>query len=408
MKICIIGAGITGLTLGKLLHDRHEVIIFEKQPYIGGIARTKKVDGVTYHLVGGHCFNSKNPTILDFVFNRVLSKDNWHKVERTAKIFFRGHFISYPIEYNVKEIAIFDEDLAYQIIIDFILAQQSITKPNNLAEWFEIKFGKTLALEYFIPYNKKIWKQDLTNMSYEWVKDKLPIPDIKGFLKSLIDSNKDNMPHREFYYPNSNDLNTFISALSTGLDIKTNFEVFSIENRNKKWIINNNLEFDIVINTSPLDKLPFLIRNTPETVLDAAKNLKYNKVTTMLFKSKPVKYTWTYYPSEEIIFHRCIHIGNFFKPNINYTIAEAIGEYSYKEMLEESKNISYLIELLDYNVSEHAYVVFDSNYKKSTTIIKEYLNKIGIYSVGRFGEWEYYNMDVCMEKAFDLVKKLQL
>jgi len=408
MKICIIGAGITGLTIGKLLHNRHEVIILEKQPYIGGIARTKKVNGVTYHLVGGHCFNSKNPMVLDFVFNRVLSKDNWHKIKRIAKILFRGRYISYPIEYSVKEIASFDEELAYQIIIDYILAQQTNIKPNNLAEWFEIQFGKTLAQEYFIPYNRKIWKQDLVNMDYEWVKDKLPIPNMRGFLKSLISKDEDSMPHKEFYYPNSNDMNTFINALAAGLDIRTNFKVFSIEKRDKNWIINNDLAFDMVINTSPLDKLVFLIKETPEKILDEAKKLKYNKVTTMLFKSKPIKHTWTYYPSEEIFFHRCIHIGNFFKPNENYTIAEAIGEYSYEVMLEESKKIDYLLEPLDYHVSEHAYVVFDSNYRSSTTIIKEYLNEIGLYSVGRFGEWEYYNMDVCMEKAFELIKKLQL
>ncbi|EAI6045415.1 nucleotidyl-sugar pyranose mutase, partial [Campylobacter jejuni] len=59
MKIGIIGAGISGMSLARMLKVDFEVEILEKDSVVGGIARTKDVDGKPYHVNGGHCFNSK-------------------------------------------------------------------------------------------------------------------------------------------------------------------------------------------------------------------------------------------------------------------------------------------------------------------------------------------------------------
>lgn len=74
MKIGIIGAGISGMSVARLLKDCFEVEILEKETFVGGIARTKDVNGVAYHVVGGHCFNSIYPDVLDFVFNEVFKR----------------------------------------------------------------------------------------------------------------------------------------------------------------------------------------------------------------------------------------------------------------------------------------------------------------------------------------------
>jgi len=152
--------------------------------------------------------------------------------------------------------------------------------------------------------------------------------------------------------------------------------------------------------------LPFIVGGVPDKVKAAASKLKYNKVTNMLWKTTEVDSTWTYIPEDGNIFHRHIHIGNFFNPVKNYTITESMGERTYDEMLQQGKRYDYLLEPLDYNVSEHAYVVYDENYKDSTACIKSYFEEIGLHTIGRFGEWEYYNMDVCMESALKLAKKI--
>lgn len=54
-----------------------------------------------------------------------------------------------------------------------------------------------------------------------------------------------------------------------------------------------------------------------------------------------------------------------------------------------------------------AYIVFDENYSSSMNIIREYLDKIGIYTLGRFGEWQYYNMDICIKKAIDMANSIK-
>ena len=404
MNICVIGAGITGLSIAKVLSKRHNVKIFEKDSTIGGIAKVKDIDGVAYHAVGGHCMNSKNENVLKFIFNEVLSKDKWHLVKRKAKVDFENNSVKYPIEFNVKEIAKFNKDLAINITKDFLSTSNDHKKVKNLSDWFKNKFGVTLAEKYFIPYNKKIWLKDLEKMSFEWVEDKLPIPNKQSFFDALIGDEKDTMPHSTFYYPNSNTQQTFVENLAKGLDIIFNQKICSIEKFNSQWKVNKKNIFDVVISTMPLDLLPFVINGAPKKVKKAASLLKYNKVTNMLWRTKGNDSTWTYIPEEGNIFHRHIHIGNFFNPVKNFSITESMGERSYDEMLQQGLEYDYLLEPLGYNVSEHAYVVFDENSSASSTCIKDYLKEIDLYSIGRFGEWEYYNMDVCIESALKLAK----
>jgi len=404
-NIGIIGAGISGLSLAKILNMSPDfnVEILESEEDIGGIAKTKKIDGIPYHLVGGHCFNSKNKEVMDFIFSNVLPEESWHKIERNAKIFFKNNLISYPIEFAIKEIAKFDTEMAYKITKDFLCEQEK--EVTNLDEWFRYTFGDSLAEEYFIPYNTKIWNRKPINMSFEWVKDKLPIPNKKDFFESLIAKKIDLMPHSSFYYPKSNDQNSFIEALAKNLCIINNYKVNSIQKIGSKWIVNSDKKYDILISTMPLNELPFLIENIPSIILDEAHKLKYNKVTNMLWKTRAIKnYTWTYYPDKETIFHRHIHIGNFLNPSTNYTITEAIGEHSFNEMLEHGKKFEYLLDPIDYNISNHAYIVYDESYKSATSIIKHYMKKENLFLLGRFGEWEYYNMDICIEKAIELSK----
>ena len=403
MDICVLGAGISGLSISKLLEDNHNLTIFEKSSQIGGIAKTKQVDNITFHQIGGHCFNSKHSDVKEFVFDKIMPLNDWHLVKRNAAIKFKKNEINYPIEFAIKEIFKFDEDCAINIVKDFLNSKDDF-KYKNLDQWFRKKFGNTLSEEYFLPYNKKIWNKDPKEMDYAWVKDKLPVPNTLQFFKGLIESEEDKMPHSEFYYPNSNNQNTFIEKLSENLNIIFNRKIDSIffDSKKQKWCLNNELYFDKIISTIPLNEVPQIIQNCPEEIIDAANNLKFNKISTMLWESKPTKRTWTYIPDPDIIFHRYIHIGNFFKPQKNYTITECVGEKSFLEMEENGKKDSFLLKALDHNISKQAYVVYDENHQTCKKKIFDYLDNIGIYTLGRFGQWDYFNMDICIKEAMKL------
>jgi len=407
MKIGIIGAGISGLSAARLLSKDHDVTVFERASVPGGIARPKMINGVSYHTTGGHCFNSKHKEVTEFVFKEVLPQSNWHKVIRKSNIQFRNIIVPYPIEYSIRQIHKRYPDIAERVVLEFLSANNT-GNANNLDEWFRQSFGDTLADEYFIPYNKKIWNRDPKEMSHEWVKDKLPMPNKKSFAASLFGDERDKMPHAEFFYPNSNSQISFIDALAKGVNIILNYEIHSVDASTPLagYTVNGEHTFDLLISTIPLNILPNLIKNCPIGVMNAAGKLRHNKVSTMLWESMETDSTWTYLPSSSGIFHRYIHIGNFFDPKSNYTITESIGERTEKEMIEFGKMDPSLIRPIDFNISDHAYVVFDDQYKDSTAMIFEYLHQVGIKTLGRFGQWEYFNMDICIFEAMKLAKEI--
>lgn len=404
-KVVILGAGITGLSIGRMLNDDFDVTILEKEKRIGGIAKTRIVEGASYHMIGGHCFNSKHQDVLDFVFN-IMPKDEWHLVERNAKINLKDFEINYPIEFSINQIYEQDKELAFKITQDF-LSSNDTQDYENLEDWFRQKFGNTLADIYFVPYNKKIWGRNPSEMSHEWVAGKLPIPNKKSFFDGLLNTQKDKMPHSYFYYPNANNQMAFIDRLSEGLRIQKEIPVFKLSKKGNGWIINDNVYADILISTIPLNILPKLIDGVDDKILKLAENLKYNRVSTVIWESKPTSKTWTYQPSENSLFHRYIHIGNFYNPVKNYTITEAIGAHSYEEMVKNGKKDSFLIKPLDYNVSDHAYVVYDDKRSESVKSILNFLEKNDIVSIGRFGQWEYFNMDICIKQSLDTSEKIK-
>ncbi|MEL4245538.1 protoporphyrinogen/coproporphyrinogen oxidase [Shewanella xiamenensis] len=408
MKIAIIGAGVSGMSFAKLcMRDKlADVVIFEAQKFHGGLARVEDVNGYPYHLTGGHCFNSKYPEVLDFVFNDVLSKDNWNLIERKADIMFEGHSIPYPIEFSLKQIAEFNPILATNIVKDFIEAQQKNLPSMNLKEWFVNNFGYSLATEYLIPYNTKIWGRDISSMSPNWVSDKLPMPNVNSFILGLLKSGSDNMPHNNFYYPKSGTQQQFLDALREGLDIRFNSKIEGIKKDNSgKYVIENEI-FDKVIYTGPLDNSCYVFDIA--NLKDACSKLEFNVVTTMLWEREACEETWTYLPDSTCTYHRLIHIGNFLLPKQNISIAEAVGERSYDEMVIAGSKIPSLSKPIGYHVSNHAYVVFDDNRDNSVNVITRILKENDVHCLGRFGEWEYYNMDICIKSAMTLAEEIKV
>jgi UDP-galactopyranose mutase len=141
-------------------------------------------------------------------------------------------------------------------------------------------------------------------------------------------------------------------------------------------------------------------------VVHASSLLKYNKISNMLWETDEVDATWIYFPDPDIMFHRQIQIGKFISPQENYAITEVVGEVSAEAMERAGKRLPHLRKALDHHVSNHAYVVYDENSESSKKTVKQYLNAQGIHTLGRFGEWEYYNMDICMESAMRLADSL--
>lgn len=407
MNIGIVGAGISGLSFAKyvaLKYSHINVTLLEKEHSYGGIAKVKDINGIPYHMVGGHCFNSKHKEVLDFIFQDVMPKDEWHQVRRIAKIFIDGNVIDYPIEFSVQQISKFNKKLAIDIIKDFISSSGS--GDSQLDKWFISKFGKTLAELYFIPYNKKIWACDPSEMSSSWVVDKLPIPNKDDFIESLILEKSDNMPHSVFYYPRSGTQNTFIEKLAKGLNIEAEIECSSIIRDSDKWIVNDVYEFDELVVTTPLNELCNIVQDVPDEIRDMSAMLHYNPVTTSLWETDELDFTWSYFPDPSTLFHRVINIGAFLEQKKNYAICEVVGDVELSVLKENGQKIEFLKNCIDCNVSKHAYVVFDRNYESVVGKLQAFYSGLGLNLLGRFGEWQYHNMDVCIKKSMELADNM--
>lgn len=414
MKIAVLGAGVSGLTVARLLHDcGHEVVIYEKNEHPGGLATTRFTEGYLYDPYGGHIFNSKNPEIVDWVFS-ILPKEYWKHSVRNAKIWFDGRgYISYPFELSLMELA---QDAAIDCALDYVLAQQG-PEPDNFRDWLIWNFGEHIANTYMLPYNRKIWAYPLELMETGWMQGKMPLPSKKEMLRSITPAGyqERKTPHSTFYYPLKGGIQTMVDAIAAGLDIRLSCPATKVEKAEKTWRINGEGPYDAVISTLYPQALR-TVMDLPEQVSSAISGLKYNHLNTVLFDCPATDISWCYIPEKKYRAHR---VG-FQSALTPYATPGGKGGCGALEIIGDRIEVDDRLlksgtiipeafganRVIDSEFTEFAYVIHDLDYRKNTQVMRSYFAQLdGFHILGRWGLWNYNNMDVCMGDAFELFRE---
>ena len=427
-KIGILGGGLTGLVLGSSI-KKVAIEILEKEKECGGLCRSFRYKGYTVDKGGAHIIYSKNKDIINYV--KKLLSYNLQKNRRNNKVYYKGILVKYPFENGIGDLPPKER---FKCLYHFL--NNKYPKPKNFKEWLYYNFGKEIADIYLIPYNKKIWKFNLEKMSLCWA-GRVPKPPIEDILKSACGIPTEGYLHQlNFYYPKAGGIQALIESLikkikkSKNAKIITNFLIKKVYKESDKWFIEdiNGLIkcYDELISTIPLIELAKVLENIPLKVKKAILDLRFNSlITIVLFFNYPLNkpFTAIYFPQKDIIFHRIAFPKNFsiknVPPNKDAIIVEITTRYNskvwkakesllFKKIVSDLKKLNIISnEAIIYKKMfkfKYGYVIYDLNYQNNIKIIKNYFNKIGIKLCGRFAEFEYLNMDQCIERALRIIK----
>lgn len=437
MKIAILGAGLAGLTLANLLDD-YDVTIFEKCDKIGGLCRTESQNGFTFDIGGSHVIFSRDQEALKYILD-VLEK-NFVKKRRNTKILYNDRLVKYPFENGIGDLNKGERiDCLYYYIKSLLNRNVKTSPPSNFRDWIYWKFGKGFADKYMIPYNEKIWKFPLENMSSEWVDGRIPDPDIKELLKAALELESEGYTHQLFfYYPKKGGIEQIICGLSSSFKgkilVEQNIEL--VQKRKNKWIVKSNgneFNFDLLINTIPIIDFLKLIPEVPSNILDATNNLIANSLINVFIGIRGEvsdtfkNLSWMYIPEREKgYFHRVSFPSNFSRENapkghmginIEITTMKESDLWIKQDEDIEKEVIHNLVEMGLFTSEQvcttnttrwlHAYVIFDLNYKDNIDKIISYLNEQKIYTCGRFAQFLYLNMDQIVKEAMKCAYKIK-
>jgi len=431
MSTGILGAGLTGLTLGNLIADCE---ILEKSSECGGLCQSLEEEGFTFDWGGSHIIFSKDTAVLDFMLEKL--GDNVVKCRRNTKILYKGNYVKYPFENGLSDLPLLDNFECLKGFIEALICNNICNNsPCNFNDWLHTTFGDGIAEKYLVPYNEKIWNYDLSKMGTWWVEGRVPKPPVDDIIKSSLGIETEGYTHQlYFYYPKEGGINALIKCLERESKDKLikKFDVNSIKRDKDGWIVSNGREkrrYDNIIATHPIFDLIHSLDDVPAEVYNALHELKYNSLITVMLGLSVAQsndYSWLYIPDRDCLAHRVAFPSNYSKfvapegksavvAEITYNSSDSVDMLSNDEILSRTIEELHKREIINRDTvcfskakrTKYAYVIYDLDYEKNMGVIKRFLNERGIHLVGRFAEFKYLNMDACVRNALDFVKVMR-
>ncbi len=89
----------------------------------------------------------------------------------------------------------------------------------------------------------------------------------------------------------------------------------------------------------------------------------------------------------------------------NYNVIEFSGKHEQSSMIKELDKFPGNIKPLAFNYEPNSYIIQNEDTRVIIQEIKELLKPYNIYLLGRFAEWEYFNMDKCIDSAMKIVNE---
>jgi UDP-galactopyranose mutase len=402
-------------------------LLLEKERTVGGLCRSITVDGHTIDIGGGHVIFTNNEYAKN-LFEKLLSK-NLLLHERESYIFLQKVYVKYPFEVNLY-------GLPKKIIDECIsgVENKKGSGAKNFHDWIVQTFGKGISKYYMIPYNKKLWNYDLKKMNIEWIADRVPAPNVDDMKRGAEKPISKKFGSNAFFsYPLRGGIQSLADAFSRGLNISFESDVKEIKANKSRVIYERKgetkpLTAEKIFSSLPLPELIKIIDDVPSNIAKAARSLVYNSIICLAIKINRPKVSdkhWIYYPEKGIIFNRIILSSNLSPDMAPKKESSIIIENTYRKdkkidiekrkekMLEDLEKTAIVkksdkIEVLNCSSHKYAYIVYDLNHKKNVSIIHQFLYENGIIPIGRFGKWEYFNMDKSILDGKNAAENLKL
>lgn len=426
MKYAVIGAGVSGMAIACLLQEKgSEAVVFERESRPGGLIQCIRVNGSLFHTCGGHVFNSKRQDVLDWFWSKFTREEEFCKTDRNSCVFFDNNgtslehdTIPYPIENHMY---LFDEatQKAFYKDLEEIDSVKGLnakfTDYDSFGDFLRWRFGKTLYNLYFQPYNEKVWRRDLTTVPMSWMEGKLPMPTTQ----EMRDNNANRVEeksfvHSTFWYEKKDGSQFIADRLADGLNIRYNSDIKEVVFKNKKWTICGEV-FDRVVFCGNIKDMVEMIQGVDVDAFKApVETLEYHGTTAVFCEIDNNPFSWIYQPSRRHESHRIICTGNFSPTNNDASVPseritatiEFTDEICMEDILVNLKRIPLNPTYIAHKYNKFTYPVQDSNTRTMIKKLKAVLASYDFYFTGRFADWEYYNMDVAIGAAMDLVKNL--
>jgi UDP-galactopyranose mutase len=430
-RTVILGAGLCGLSAAYHLEEKAETdhLILEQAHEVGGLARTETYEGFSFdHSI--HILYSRDPYAIDLICGKLL-QGNLVRQTRHSFCYTAGVYTEYPYQMNNYGLppAIIAKNLMG--LIEASQASGRNGPPRQFEEWIYETYGRGIAEHFMIPYNRRQWAWDLQDMNYDWIADRVPLPELRDVLLGAMQPPEKKVgPNQEFWYPLEGGIQALPRAFLRYIPperLLLGATVVTVDSVRREISLadGRRVPYDRLISTIPLPALVKLLAEAaPPEIRQCARGLKYNAVHTVNIGLDGTelggkqKMHWVYLPEEDTIFHRMSFPGNFSPwmvprgcTSIQVEISESVYRPRDRAALvqaslqglvrtgilssDEARPVSQggRVRVARMLTLDPAYIIYDLKHRENTQAIKDYLEPLDISSNGRFGEWEYFNMD---------------
>ena len=440
----ILGAGLCGLSAAYHLEEKgiSDYLILERDFKVGGLARTEAFEGFSFdHAI--HVWYSRDPYAEELICRKLL-QGNLLRQTRRSYCYSAGVYTEFPYQLNLHRLP---PRIIHNNIMGLIEARYELPQdesPLHFEAWIYRTFGQGIAENFMIPYNRRQWAWNLQEMNYDWIADRVPMPDIGEVLQGALQpQGKKYGSNQVFWYPAEGGIEVLPCAFLRYIPSERlwlNATVAAIDNQRRELFLadGRGVRYDCLISTMPLPALVHLLGETvPAKVKESGAGLKHNVVHVVNIGLEGPDLNmedlmhWIYFPEEKTIFHRVSFPSNVSPcmvppgcSSIQMEISESVqyprdrpvmAQQSLKDLVkvgilkaEDTRPVSDggRVRVSQVFTLDPAYIIYDLNHRENIRAINEYLRSCDIISKGRFGEWEYLNMDHTILSGKEAADKL--
>ncbi len=434
MKIAILGAGVSGLALAQRLFEsgfpREDLTLFEAAPVPGGLCRSKQVDGFTYDVAGGHILYSKDAEAMAWMKAHAGGEAAFVRKDRNTRIRFGDRWVHYPFENGLGDLP---PETNFECIEGYVLAwHERLSKgtraPADFASWIRWRFGEGIARHFMDPYNRKIWKRDLSELTSDWVAGRVPEAPIGDVLRAAVGIRTEGYTHQAvFFYPRRGGFQAITDGLAAQVAdrVRLATPVERLTRDGEGWRVDGE-PFDHVVSTIPLDVLPRVVEGIPADVAAAMEGLTWNGLVSILValdRAEHPDLSWVYLPHpEQGPANRVTYMSNYSPGNApegrtslmcevtlrgpDLAAPEDIEEQVVEGLVRAGLVRREEILFLDRSDVRHAYIVYTHGFAERRRAAIDWLEANGITPLGRFGRYDYHNSDQCVIAAREAAARL--